>query len=170
MVSQSGRKGATKVFKHQLSLEHFQTVKRMLVPDTKNALYYCANQWTASEFFSWVCTRRLLTQSWLVWLMHQRNANSPFQNTVYPKTKDTFPKIQAWAYNRYIHVCIDHAFVNIREFKITRQLTATKTSHEKWIHIISVSIMIIPTRLLCQMQANSSGAEFLSTISSHKEK
>ena len=25
--------------------------------------------------------------------------------------------------------------------------------------------MIIPTRLLCQMQANSSGAEFLSTIS-----
>ena len=29
----------------------------------------------------------------------------------------------------------------------------------------SVSIVIIPTRLLCQMQANSSGAEFLSTIS-----
>ena len=36
---------------------------------------------------------------------------------------------------------------------------------EKWIHIFSVSIAIIPTRLLCQMQANSSGAEFLSTIS-----
>ena len=36
---------------------------------------------------------------------------------------------------------------------------------EKWIHIFSVSIVIIPTRLLCQMQANSSGAEFLSTIS-----
>ena len=30
-----------------------------------------------------------------------------------------------------IHAYIDHAFVNIREFKITRQLTATKTSHEK---------------------------------------
>ena len=29
----------------------------------------------------------------------------------------------------------------------------------------SVSIVIIPTHLLCQMQANSSGAEFLSTIS-----
>ena len=28
----------------------------------------------------------------------------------------------------------------------------------------SVSIVIIPTRLLCQMQANSSGAELLSTI------
>ena len=35
---------------------------------------------------------------------------------------------------------------------------------EKGIHIFSVSIVIIPTRLLCQMQANSSGAEFLSTI------
>ena len=29
----------------------------------------------------------------------------------------------------------------------------------------SVSIVIIPTRLLCQMQANSSGTEFLSSIS-----
>ena len=36
---------------------------------------------------------------------------------------------------------------------------------EKGIHIFSGSIVIIPTRLLCQMQANSSGAEFLSTIS-----
>ena len=35
----------------------------------------------------------------------------------------------------------------------------------KGIHIFSVSIVIIPTRLLCQMQAKSSGAEFLSTIS-----
>ena len=46
-----------------------------------------------------------------------------------------------------------------------RQLTTTKTSHEEWTHIFSVSIVIIPTHLLCQMQANSSGAEFLSTIS-----
>ena len=36
---------------------------------------------------------------------------------------------------------------------------------EKWIHIFSISIVINPTRLLCQMQANSSGAEFVSTIS-----
>ena len=36
---------------------------------------------------------------------------------------------------------------------------------EKGTHIFSVSIVIIPTRLLCQMQANPSGAEFLSTIS-----
>ena len=36
---------------------------------------------------------------------------------------------------------------------------------EKGIHIFSVSIVIISTGLLCQMQANSSGAEFLSIIS-----
>ena len=36
---------------------------------------------------------------------------------------------------------------------------------EKGIHIFSVSIVIISPRLLCQMQAKSSGAEFLSTIS-----
>ena len=31
----------------------------------------------------------------------QFDINSPFQNTVYPKTKDAFPKTQSWAYNRY---------------------------------------------------------------------
>ena len=36
---------------------------------------------------------------------------------------------------------------------------------EKWVHIFLVSIVIILTRLLCQMQANCSGAEFQSTIS-----
>ena len=34
----------------------------------------------------------------------QFDINSPFQNTVYPKTTDAFPKIQAWAYNRYPHL------------------------------------------------------------------
>ena len=46
-----------------------------------------------------------------------------------------------------------------------RQLKTTKTSHEEWTQIFSISIVIIPTHLLCQMQANPSGAEFLSTIS-----
>ena len=36
---------------------------------------------------------------------------------------------------------------------------------EKWVHIFLVSMVIILTRLLCQMQANCSGAEFQSTIS-----
>ena len=35
---------------------------------------------------------------------------------------------------------------------------------------LSVSIVIISTGLLCQMQANSSGAEFLSTISKFKKR
>ena len=40
-----------------------------------------------------------------------------------------------------------------------------KTSNGKGNSHFLVSIVIIPTHLLCQMQANSSGAEFLSTIS-----
>ena len=48
---------------------------------------------------------------------------------------------------------------------------ATKRSLEKWIHILSIPVMIILTRLLCQMQANSSGAEFSRTnIHAQKEK
>ena len=44
---------------------------------------------------------------------------------------------------------------------------------EKWIHIffffsLYTPVVIIPTRLVCQMQANSSGAEFLSTKSNCK--
>ena len=39
-----------------------------------------------------------------------------FQNTVCPKTKDTFPKIQAWAYNSYSHFHLSRLCVNIREF------------------------------------------------------
>ena len=67
-----------------------------------------------------------------------------------------------------IHACIGHAScVNTREFL---KDTTTADSHENvaWkseFIFFSVSIVIIPTRLLCQMQANSSGAEFLSTIS-----
>ena len=57
--------------------------------------------------------------------------------------------------------------VNIRK---SSKDTTTAHSHENvaWkseFTFFSVSIVIIPTRLLCQMQANSSGAEFLTTIS-----
>ena len=62
------------------------------------------------------------------------------------------------------HADIDHAFVNLREFCMSRELTTTKYSHEEWTHIFSVSIVIIPTHLLCQMQASSSGAELLSAV------
>ena len=48
-----------------LSPDHFQTVKRMLVPDwaQKMLCFIVPNQRTASpEFFSWVRTRRLLSR------------------------------------------------------------------------------------------------------------
>ena len=32
---------------------------------------------------------------------------------------------------------------------------------KKWVRVLSISIAIIPTRLLCQMQAESSGGELL---------
>ena len=41
---------------------------------------------------------------------------------------------------------------------------------EKGILIFSVSFVIIPTRLLCKMHVNSSGAELLSTISKFMKK
>ena len=53
---------------------------------------------------------------------------------------------------------------------MTADVQAQKRRMEKWIHTFSVSIMIIPTRLLCQMQANSSRAEFISTIHAHVSK
>ena len=55
-----------------------------------------------------------------------------FQNVVCPKTKDAFPKIQAWAYNRYS--CLHRSLVlrNTREFlKDTTMADSPKTSHGK---------------------------------------
>ena len=129
-VSGVGRKGGMKVFKYGrksprywLSPSHFQKFKRMPAPDwaQKMLCIIVSNQRTVSlEFFSWVHTQRLLSRSRLVWLMHQRNARSQetksvwykipiwFQNTVCPKTKDPFPKIQAWAYNSYSRLHLSH--------------------------------------------------------------
>ena len=64
---------------YRLSPDHFQKFKWMPAPDwaQKNALYYCAQSAnTSPDFFSCVLTRRLLSRSRLVWLMHQRNARS----------------------------------------------------------------------------------------------
>ena len=68
-----------------------------------------------------------------------------------------------------IHACIGHVLREYIYRKIMKD-TMTADSHENIARksefiFFSVSIVIIPTRLLCQMQANSSGAEFLSTIS-----
>ena len=53
-----------------------------------------------------------------------------------------------------------------REFFISRRRQPQKTSLEKWICVLSISIAITPNHLLCQMQANPFWAEFLRTISS----
>ena len=47
----------------------------------------------------------------------------------------------------------------------TLKKKATKTSLKKWICVLWISITIIPTCLLCQINANSSVAEFLTVIS-----
>ena len=62
-----------------LSLDCFQTVKRMLALDwaQKMLCLIVPNRRTASpESFSWVCTRRLLTRSRLVWLHPRRPRDS----------------------------------------------------------------------------------------------
>ena len=63
-----------------------------------------------------------------------------------------------------IRTCISHI---LRKYIYREFLkdTTTETSHGKANSYFLFSILIIPTHLLCQMQVNSSGAEFLSTIS-----
>ena len=61
----------------------------------------------------------------------QFDINAPFQNTVYPKTIKTLFQKYKLELTTGIHAFIDHAFVNIREVKIPRQPTATKTSYFK---------------------------------------
>ena len=79
---------------------------------TKNALYYCAQSTNSISWGFFVSSYTTAIDSIMACLAHapkkctqsgnfQFDINSPFQNTVYPKTKDAFPKIQAWAYNRY---------------------------------------------------------------------
>ena len=84
------------------------------------------------------------------------------------KLKMFFQKIQASAYNRYSRLHQPRlAYIFMRKFL---KDTTTADSHENvaWkseLIFFSASIVFIPTNLLCQMQPNSSGAEFLSTIS-----
>ena len=54
------------------------------------------------------------------------------------------------------------------EFKIPRRRRRRKHLLQSETRSFSISITIIPTHLLCLMQANSSGVEFLRTISKFK--
>ena len=113
-VSRAGRKGATKVFKHG---RKSPWVKRILSSwlGTNNSLHYCAQSANSISWVLFVSSYMTAIDSITACLVHapkkctqsgnfQFDINSPFQNTVYPKTKDAFPKIQAWAYNRYLRL------------------------------------------------------------------
>ena len=99
---------------YQLSPGNFKPVKRILAPDCAQNMrcFIVTNRRTASpELFLWVRTWRLSAWSRLVWLMHQRKMDEVRKLSVWyklsilkhclPKPKGTFPKTQAWAYNRY---------------------------------------------------------------------
>ena len=117
------------------------------------------NQWT--KFFSSVRTTQLSSRSRLVWLMQQRNA--PSQNTAARKLQTLFQKYKLQL-TTGIHACIGNVLCkNIyREF-LKDATTADSLKNVAWksdftyFFLISVSIVIIPTCFLCQMEANSSG-------------
>ena len=119
-VSRDGRKGAAKLFKHRWKSPWVPTLTGPFPKGqanagswlgTQNVLCYCAQ---SANSFSWVLFVSSYTtaiDSITACLAHapkkctqsgnfQFDINSPVQNTVYPKTKDAFPKIQAWAYNK----------------------------------------------------------------------
>ena len=125
ILGKAGRKFSSKGKKapgYWLSPSYFQIIKRMPAPDWAQKMLCIivpSRRTVSPEFLSWVRTRRLLFRSRIVWLMHQEmhavrklsvwyKIPIWFQNTVCPKTKDTFPKIQAWAYNRYSRLHRSH--------------------------------------------------------------
>ena len=157
-VSRAGRKGA--LAEEPLGTDSHQTISKQsskywLLIGHKTALYHCAQSSNSISWVFFVSSYMTAIDSIMACLAHAPkkcthsgnfyfDINSPFQNTVYPKLKTLFRKYKL-ELTMGIHACIDHIFVNIREFKMPQQLTATKTSHE---NIFSVSIVIIPTRLL----------------------
>ena len=152
------RKGATKVFKHRRKSPWVPTLTGPFPNGqanagswlgTKNALYYCAQSTNSISWVLFVSLYMTTIDSITACLAHapknctqsgnfQSDINSPFQNTVYPKTTDAFPKIKAWAYNRH-SPCIDHAFVNITELKMPWQLTRKRRMKSEFAFFQSLS-------------------------------
>ena len=102
---------------YRLSPNYFQKFKRMPAPDwaQKMLCIIVPNRRTVSpEFFSWVCTRRLLFQSRLVWLCTQSGnfqfdikSPSNFKILFARKLKTLFQKYQL-ELTTGIHACIGH--------------------------------------------------------------
>ena len=65
----------------------------------------------------------------------QFDTNSPFQNTVYPKTKDAFPKIQAWAWK-----VNSHFFSLYRDYSNSLTLSNASELFWSWISINHIEV------------------------------
>ena len=129
-VSRAGRKGATKLFKHRRKSPWVPTLTGPFPNGQanagswlgkKNALYYYAQSANSISWVLFVRSYTMAIDSITACLAHapkkctqsgnvQFGINSLliFENTVYPKTKDAFAKIQAWAYNRYSRLHWSH--------------------------------------------------------------
>ena len=100
---------------YRLSPDHFQKFKRMPAPDWAQKMLciilpnrlthllssfrvFVHDVYSLDHGLSGSCTKEMhAVRKLSVWY----KIPIWFQNTVCPKTKDAFPKIQAWAYNRY---------------------------------------------------------------------
>ena len=122
-VSRVGRKGGTKVFKYGQKCPWVPTLTELFpkiqadpsswLGTKKCFVLLCpiGELFLLSSFRAFVhdgyCLDRGLSGSCTTEMHAVRKLSvwykipNWFQNTVCPKTKDAFPKIQAWAYNRY---------------------------------------------------------------------
>ena len=161
---------------YRLSPDHFQKFEQMPGPDWAQKMLYIIvpnrrahllssfrvfvhDSYCLDHGLSGSCTKEMhAVRKLSVWY----KIPIWFQNTVCPKTKDAFPKIQASANNRY-RACIGHV---LRIYGELLKDTTTETSHEKVNSYFFSLYRDYPNSLtIFQMQANSFGAEFLSTIS-----
>ena len=125
--------------------------------DTQNALYYCAQSANTSPSISNSMAHALkkCTQSGI--FQFDIKSPSDFKMLSAQKLKTLMQKYKLPAYNRYSR---------FHRPSLALILNVFKRYHDGCEFIFfPVSIVIIPTRLLCQMQVNSSRAEFLSTMS-----
>ena len=156
-VSRAGGKGATKVFKHRRKSPCVPTLTGPFPNGqanagswlaTKNALYYCAQ---SANSISWVLFGEFVHDGY--WLDYGLSGSYTKEMHAAVRKLSVWYKLSGiikilstrrlkTLFQKYkpalttgIHAFIYHASVNIRKFKMPRQLTATKTSDEKWIHI-----------------------------------
>ena len=189
-VSRVRRKGGTKVFqvraKEPLGTDSHRTISknasrcRLLIGHKKCFVLLCP----IGEHISWVlfvCSYTTAIVSITACLAHapkKCTQSGNFQFDIKPpsdfkilsarKLKALFQKYKLQV-TTGIRPWIGHVLRKYIYRELFKKIPRRKRHMEKWIHIFSVSIVIIPTHLPCQMQANPSGAEFLSTISKFKK-